>query len=232
VIDRILGPRVSEEESVEHAARYRRPKVLFTMAALALGVSILFPYWHMRLVAPQFPDGRQLTAYVNRLEGDVEEIDNLNHYVGIPSFDEGALLERSVSIAGILVLAGVLLASLYIHSRWVTLFVLPGLIFPLFFVADLQYWLWDYGHSLDSRAPLADAVGEFTPPIFGPGEIAQFETTAWPGIGLILAVAASVLIGFGLYHHRRAYLPLVEAQREAEETAADGSAADGTTAAS
>ena len=226
--ERILGPKVDADELVEHQGRYRLPKVLFTVAALVLGISILFPYWHLKLTAPQFPDGLYVSAYVNRLEGgndnkDLDELEGLNHYVGLPSFEDGAVLERTVSVAGILVLGGLLLAGLFVHSRWVLLFVAPALIFPFFFLADLQYWLWNYGHSLDPTAALSSAVGEFTPPLFGPGEIAQFDTLAWPGLGLILAAVAAILTAVGLWAHRRAYKPIIDAQRaqaaEAEETA-------------
>ncbi|MBV6509464.1 MAG: hypothetical protein JJLCMIEE_02555 [Acidimicrobiales bacterium] len=227
IITRILGPKVDKEELTEHQGRYRKPKLLFTVAALVLGISILFPYWQLKLEAPQFPDGLDVNAYVNRLEGDVQELEGLNHYVGIPSFDSGAVLERSVSVAGILVLAGLLLAALYIHSRWVLVLALPALVFPFFFMADMQYWLWNYGHSLDPVAPLSSAVGEFTPPLFGPGEIAQFDTLAWPGPGLILALAAAILTGIGLWYHRKAYKPLVEEMfareaRRAEQVEAAG----------
>ncbi len=226
-IDRILGPKVTATELTDHHTRYRLPKALFGFAALLLGVSILFPYWQLELVAPQFPDGLNVNAFVNRLEGDVQELESLNHYVGIPSFEDGAVLERSVSVAGILVLGGLLVAGLYVHSRWVLLFALPALIFPFFFIADLQFWLWNYGHSLDPRAPLANAVGEFTPPIFGPGTIAQFETNGVPGFGLILAFVAALLTAFGLWFHRKAYKPLVEA-REAAAVDAQEAAAEAT----
>ncbi len=111
-------------------------------------------------------------------------------------------------------LAGLLVASLLIHSRWVLLLVTPALLFPIIFLVDLQYWLWDFGHHLDPAAPLAKAVGEFTPPIFGPAEIAQFDTLALPGYGLILSFIASGLVATGLYYHRRAYKPLIEAREE------------------
>lgn len=210
VRDRILGPRVPPEELHLHARRYRLPAMLFAAAALVLIVSMLLPYWILRLEAPQFPDGLTVRAYVNRLEGDVEILEGLNHYVGLPSFDHGAVLERSVSVIAIVVLAGLLLAGLFIHSRWVVIFALPALLFPAAFVADLQFWLWKYGHSLDPKAPLANAVGEFTPPIFGPAKIAQFRTLALPGPGLVLAVGASVLVAVGLWYHRKAFKPLLE----------------------
>ena len=55
------------------------------------------------------------------------------------------------------------------------------------------------------------------PPVLFEGKIAQFRTVASPGIGLWLAIAASVLILIGLYFHRRAYKPLAEAQEAIHE---------------
>lgn len=214
MLDRILGPRVSREEMQSHSERYRRPTALFIGAGVLLVISVFLPYWHLRLEAPQFPDGLNITAYVNRLEGDVVELEGLNHYVGLGSFEDGAVFERSVSVAAIIVLAGLLAAAMTIHSRWVLLFVAPAVLFPAIFIGDLQWWLWRYGHNLDSAAPFANAVGEFTPPIFGPAEIAQFETLALPGIGLIVAFVAAILAGLGLWFHRRAYKPLVDAMAE------------------
>ena len=191
--------------------------MFFGGATLLLLISLLVPYWILRLEAPQFPKGLTVRAFINRLEGDVVELEGLNHYVGLDSFENGAVFERSIAILAVLVLGGLLLAAWFIHSRWVVVLVLPALLFPVIFIGDLQYWLWRYGHSLDPRAPLAAAVGEFTPPIFGPAEIAQFDTLALPGPGLILATIASVLIGFGLRAHRRAYKPLVDALEEEDE---------------
>jgi hypothetical protein len=214
MFDRILGPRIPREEMNAHAERYRRPTAMFLAAAALLVVSIFLPYWHLRLEAPQFPDGLDIQAYVNRLEGDVVQLEGLNHYVGLGKFEDGAVFERTIAVAAIIVLAGLLAGALLFHSRWVVLFVAPAMFFPLVFIADLQWWLWRYGHNLDSSAPFADAVGEFTPPIFGPAEIAQFDTLALPGIGLILAFVAAVIAGLGLWYHRRAYKPLVDAMVE------------------
>ncbi len=204
LVERVLGPVDPEAQAVGNV--YKRARALFTSAAIALGVSIMLPYWELKLVAPQFPQGLRVTAWVNRLEGDVAELESLNHYIGLPSFADGATFERSVAIAGILLLVGLLAAGIYIRNRWVLAFALPAVLFPAVFLADLQFWLWKYGHSLDPRAPFSSAVGEFTPKVFGPGEIAQFETLAWPGTGLLAALAASVLTALGLLAHRRASL--------------------------
>lgn len=214
IAERVLGPKVPGELLESDRARYRRPTAMFVVAAVLLVISIFVPYWRLHLWAPQFPAGLTIDAYVNRLEGDVDQLEGLNHYVGMESFEHGAVFERSIAVAGIVAMAGLILAGAYIRSRWVVLFVLPGLLFPLIFMGDLQWWLWRYGHELDPLAPFAAAVGKFTPPLFGPAEIAQFETKALPGPGLILSVVASVVIGVGLWWHRQAYKPLVEATEE------------------
>ena len=89
---------------------------------------------------------------------------------------------------------------------------LPALLFPAIFLADLQFWLANFGQHLDPKAPLSSSIKPFIPPALGEGHIAQFSTTAVPAIGLWLAILASALILVGLYFHRRAYKPLVEAQ--------------------
>ena len=216
VLTRVLGPRVSEAEKAEHAALYQKPSRLLMAATALVLVSLLLPYWVLRLSAPQFPDGLTVTAYVNRLEGDVGELEGLNHYVGLGSFEDAAVFERSIAVFAILGLAALLVAALYIHSRWVLVLTLPALLFPIVFLVDLQYWLYDFGHNLDPLAPLAAAVGEFTPPIFGPAEIAQFDTLALPGVGLLLAFLSSGLIAYALVLHRRAYRPLIQAMEESQ----------------
>jgi hypothetical protein len=78
-------------------------------------------------------------------------------------------------------------------------------------LADLQFWLANFGQNLDPTAPLSSSVKPFIPPVLFTGRIAQFSTTAVPGPGLWLAFIASGLILAGLYFHRRAYKPLVDA---------------------
>ncbi|MDY7107893.1 MAG: cytochrome C [Planctomycetota bacterium] len=214
IIQSIMGPRVPPEELRRDAARYRLPTIIFTAARLALLVSIFLPYWRMTLHAPQYPDGLEVQAYVNRLTGDVKEIDGLNHYIGMRPLDEGGQLERSMSIASIIALMLLVEGAALVHTKWAALLTLPTIAFPVFFLADLFYWLHDFGQNLDPDAPLSNAIEPFTPPLLGTGVIGQFRTVASPGAGLILAFIASALVLVGLYFHRRAYKPLVEAVGE------------------
>lgn len=213
LIDRVIGPRVSPDEMGGHAIRYGTPGFLLLLARVLLLVSLFLPYWHMELHAPQYPDNLHLTAYMNHLTGDVVEIDGLNHYIGMRSLEEAAQLERAVGVFLMIGFVVLLEFAGYIHSRWAVLLVLPAVLFPVVFLVDLHLWMRHFGLNLDPHAPLSNAIQPFVPPILGTGVIGQFKTVATPGIGLILATSASVVLVLSLYFHRRAYLPLVRAMR-------------------
>jgi hypothetical protein len=211
-MERIIGPRVPAEEWRANRMRYLIPTLLFVAAAVLLIVSIFWPYWRLTLHAPQYPKGLTVQAYLNRLEGDVNEIDGLNHYIGMRPLNEAAQFEREVSIIGVSALALLILAAIFVHSKWAALLALPALLFPAIFLADLQFWMANFGQNLDPRAPLSSSVKPFVPPVLFEGKIGQFRTWAEPDTGLYLAIAASLVIAVGLYFHRRAYKPLVDAE--------------------
>ncbi len=210
----IVGPRVPDEVQDERRLDYRLPSIFLGLAALCLIISIFLPYWNMALEAPQYPKGLRVHTYVNRLEGDVQEIDGLNHYIGMRSLEEAAQLERSLSILLIAVTALLVVAAIFVHTKWAALLALPALLYPAIFMADMYYWLRDFGQNLDPTAALSSYIEPFVPPLLGEGLIGQFKTVATLGPGFYLAILASVFILVGLYFHRRAYKPLVDAANE------------------
>lgn len=211
LLKKVIGPRVPTEELAKRRGRYSAPTLILMLARSCLLVSIFLPYWSMDMEAPQYPEGLHVTAYLNRLTGDVREIDSLNHYIGMRPLEEAAQLERSLSIAMIIALMLMVEGAGFIHTKWAVLLLMPAILFPPFFLGDLYFWLNNFGQNLDPTAPLSSTVKPFTPPILGRGVIANFVTIAHAGPGLILATCASVLTITGLYFHRRAYKPLMDA---------------------
>lgn len=213
-IEKIVGPRVEQSDLRRHGLKYGLPGGLLLIARILLLVSLFLPYWQMDLVAPQYPNNLHLTAHINQLSGDVEEIDGLNHYIGMRSLYEAAKIERSVGVYALILFIVLLELASFIHSRWAVLLVIPVLFFPFVFLLDLHLWMSHFGQNLDPNAPLSNSIDPFVPPVLGTGNVGQFKTVAWPGVGLILSAIASVVILIALYFHRRAYLPLVrEAQK-------------------
>jgi len=210
-IERIIGPRVPVEDLRRHPWRFGLPAVALSIARILLLASIFLPYWHMELVAPQYPDGLFITAYVNRLEGDVQEIDGLNHYIGMRPLEDAAAMERFASVWAIVAMVLMVEGALFVHSRWAVLLTLPAALFPFAFLGDLQFWMAHFGQNLDPTAPLSSSVKPFTPTILGEGGIGQFRTFAEMGIGLWLAFASSLATLVALVLHRRAFKPLADA---------------------
>jgi hypothetical protein len=196
------------------------PTAIFMLAALALLASMMLPYWQMKLTAPQYPKGLYTRVYVNHLEGDVSEIDELNHYLGMPKLDEGGQFERSISALALSVIGLLMLGTTFVHNRWASLFVIPALLWPLAFLGDLSLILYQYGHSIDPKSALGGAIKPITPPNIGQGMIGQFGTIAEAGPGLILAIVASGLLLVGLWYHRKAYKPIVDARKAMKQQGA------------
>ena len=211
--DRIIGPRAPSEVSESAKKRYRLPTILLGAAAVLILVSMLFPYWKMVLLAPQYPGGLHVQVYVNRMTGDVNEIDGLNHYIGMRPLAEAAALERSMSMAMIGLLGLLVLGAIFVHSKWALLLVIPAILMPFVFLADMYYWLRDFGLNLDPTAALSNSIEPFVPPILGSGFVGQFETVASLTIGWYMAFLGSVLIVIGLYYQRKAYRPLVDGDK-------------------
>ena len=178
-------------------------KILLGIASLSIIVSIFFPYWHLHLQAPQYPKGLDMYLYVNKLMGDVREIDILNHYIGMKTLDQGAIFERSISLYAISLMLFSTVLAIFINNKWAFLFTLPILIYPIIFLLDLFYWLNLFGQNLDPRAPLSSSVDPFTPPLFGSKAIANFVVITSAGIGLYLVFFADILVLASVYCQKK-----------------------------
>ena len=156
--------------------------------------SYFLPFWNFKLVAPQYPKGLMMTIFLDGVGGAVEEVDIINHYIGMHKLTEAAPLERAfgpymVALLAVMAVIGAIFAGRKTHP----LAIGVAAALPLGFLGDTLYWMWKFGHNLDPNAPIDFAP--FMPQLFGHGQIGQFHTWAWPGVGFWLAVvgAASVL---------------------------------------
>lgn len=160
-------------------------------ALVALGSQL--PLWSMELEAPQYPKGLHLHAYGTGMTGDLRELNILNHYIGMPPIEAPAL-EVALFPYGIAALIALCLLS-PVH-RWLRrLAILATVATPLVVLADLQYRLYDFGHSLDPKAPIRPKP--FTPLVLGESHMGNFETHGMVSWGFVCLVAAAVLLLVG-----------------------------------
>lgn len=193
---RIPGPPRGGPGGLSPLPRRYAVAALTTLAALLLAGSFFLPYWSMTLYAPQYPKGLTATIYLNKVTGDISELNILNHYIGMQPLDEAALLERQLSGFAIAALALLVFLFLFSGRRVAGWLAIPAVAFPIFFLASLGLWLYRFGHHLDPTAPIR--IEPFMPALLGTGIVAQFRTQAMVSTGFILAVAAAAVLLWAL----------------------------------
>lgn len=182
-------------------------------AAVLFVTALLFPMWVIHVHAVQYPDQIlhvKLYAYPH-LEGDYWEMAELNQYVGfyypdpvywtpnfkvrdaaidVPEWSLGPVAFVVVAALSIFVAIAPTAEKLKRGLKWqlvgtVTVFTVM--------LADIQYRLYQAGHSLDPNAPMIGVEG-FTPPIWGKYEVANLTTYSRLGIGAYMSILAVGLL--------------------------------------
>jgi nitrous oxidase accessory protein len=164
--------------------------VAFSAASLVVAAAWL-PLWSLEMEAPQYPKGLHLYAYGTGMSGDLRELNILNHYIGMPPIEAPAF-ETSMFPLGIAVLIALCLLSPL--NQWVRLLAVGATAAtPLAVLADLQWRLYAFGHSLNPTAPIR--LKPFTPLVIGETKMGNFESTGMVSWGFFcLALAALLLL--------------------------------------
>jgi hypothetical protein len=119
-------------------------------------------------------------------------LNTLNSIVGAPELEEGLQLEVAAAPhITILALLFLFLFLVYSGPLWWMLAV-PTFVVAPSFVAFYSFWLWWFGHNLQTWG--AFSVKPFMPTVFGDSKVAQFGTHSYPTTGFALLCAASVLV--------------------------------------
>lgn len=168
-----------------------------TMGLLA--VSFWYPFWESNMKAPQYPDGLKLIAYQDHVEGDVDEINTLNHYVGMSTIDKVAALERKLAPMALMFCMVHLLYVPFVKNYLLrALFILPSALYPIVAIIDMNHWIKFLGQHLDPEAPLSMTVKPFVAPLVGDYKVANFDVSSHFGTGanLLFIAAGFAFVGF------------------------------------
>jgi hypothetical protein len=172
-----------------------RSRIVLGLLVVPLALSFAAPLWTMNFTAPQYPAGLELRIYAHTVDGDVNEINTLNHYIGMARLDHVSLsdLDWIPFAIGALALFTLRVAAIGDLRSLVDL-VAVLLYFSGFSLARFAYRLYVIGHHLDPKAPFH--MEPFTPALIGTRQIANFTTASWPGWGsAALSIFAVGLLG-------------------------------------
>ncbi|RJQ08200.1 MAG: cytochrome C [Dehalococcoidia bacterium] len=167
------------------------------LAAVMVFTGSRLPLWHLDMRAPQYPQGLTLTAYGDRMEGDLTEVNALNHYVGIGAINPDEVFELQLFPYAVAALVTALvLGSVLARHRLLRLGLMLGVwSMAIGFVVDLQIWLYRTGHDVRPDAPIRP--GEFTPKVIGTTEVLNFHNEAMVVDGFWLLLGAALVVSFG-----------------------------------
>ncbi len=164
------------------------------VAAALVTISYRLPLWSMTMTAPQYRHGLQLIAYGSGMEGDLREINIINHYIGMATVEPRPALEVAIFPIGVLLVVAICLLA-PAGRWWRRLAIGATLAMPVGIVIDLQWWLYRFGHSLDPHAPIR--MAPFTPLVLGVSKLGNFHTTSTISWGVISMIVAALVLVFG-----------------------------------
>jgi len=169
-----------------------RIALALSSTGLLLGAAGL-PIWQAKFSAPQYPQGLNISAYGSTVKGDLSEINELSHYIGMPPFNFAGMPEMRLWPLVILVAILACVLAALTRRRWLRrLAALTVWMIPLGALADVQFRLWQVGHGLDPTSPIR--VSPFTPAVVGPTTLMNFTIDALPGMSLVLIALAAALV--------------------------------------
>lgn len=157
---------------------------LIILCCIALGITLLVPLWRIDLVAPQYPEGLKLLIYPNRLGGNVDIINGLNHYIGMKTLHTADFVEFSILPYIIVFFLVILLSTAVTGSRILfNISVMLFICFGIIAMADFWKWEYDYGHNLNPDAAIIVPGMAYQPPLIGFKQLLNFSAYSFPAEG-------------------------------------------------
>ncbi|MGZ8544407.1 MAG: nitrous oxide reductase accessory protein NosL [Flavisolibacter sp.] len=175
-------------------------RIIIALASLALIATYFFPVWFIYLIAPQYPEGLTMYIWLDKLSGQVEIINGLNHYIGMKHIEEQMFPEFKylIYVIGFFILLG--LATAITGSRkllWSYCIII--ILFAAAAMVDFYMWGYKYGHELDPTAPIQVPGLSYQPPVIGHKKLLNFDAFSYPDTGGWFLIISSLLFFIVLF---------------------------------
>lgn len=174
--------------------------IILACAFLMVG-ALIWPFWKITLVAPQYPEGLVMFIYPGGVKGEVELINGLNHYIGMKEiinedFKEFKILPYWV---GALIILG--LVTFFTGKRkWLWVWLIALIATGVIGMADFWRWEYDYGHNLNPSAAIKIPGMSYQPPLIGYKQLLNFLAGSFPGLGGYLIIIPGIVVGLVLVY--------------------------------
>jgi copper chaperone NosL len=172
----------------------KQTRILLLIISLLLIGAYFFPIWKIDLKAPQYPEGLGMKIWINKMSGDLNTINGLNHYIGMKTIEPDSISELKIMpyVVGGLILIGLLAGftgKKWILAGWVSLFIVAGAVG----MYDFYMWEYDYGHNLNPNAAINVPGMSYQPPLIGSRKLLNFNASSYPDIGAYIFFGVAVI---------------------------------------
>ncbi len=171
-------------------------KILLFLVAVLFVASLFVPLWRIELSAPQYPEGLLLQLHANKIGGNVDIINGLNHYIGMATLHTENFVEFKVLPYVFSAFALIALALIFLNSRKaIKIFFFTLVAFIALSGIDFYRWNYNYGHNLDPNAAIIVPGMAYQPPVLGYKQLLNFGAYSIPDVGGYMLAAAIMLVG-------------------------------------
>ena len=171
-------------------------KVMLLITGLLFIGSLFVPMWRIELAAPQYPEGLVLQLHADKIGGDVDIINGLNHYIGMATLHTENFFEFKVLPYVFSAFALISFALIFINNRKaVSGFLIVFILFVAVAGVDFYRWNYEYGHNLNPDAAIKVPGMSYQPPLLGYKQLLNFGAYSIPDTGGWMLTGAGILIG-------------------------------------
>jgi len=169
----------------------RPSRAALVIVALFMIPALFLPVWRITLHAPQYPQGLAVDIYANTVGGDLQEVNGLNHYIGMAEIHPDEFPEfRLIPFFILRFLAFAGLTALVARIPIAAIGYLDFVLFGVVMLVDFQGWLSRFGQDLNPAAAIT--IDPFTPKFLGTTQIGQFAVTSFPTLATFLMGLAGI----------------------------------------
>ena len=170
-------------------------KIILIGCGLALITVLFAPMWRIELNAPQYPEGLNLLIFANKLGGNVDIINGLNHYIGMQTLHTEDFIEFTLLPYFIIFFViAFILTGILGKRKWMNLLLILFVSFGIIAMADFWRWEYNYGHNLDPHAAIIVPGMAYQPPLIGYKQLLNFGAYSVPDTGGWVFVGAGLLL--------------------------------------
>ncbi|MEZ5035638.1 MAG: hypothetical protein R2796_11650 [Chitinophagaceae bacterium] len=170
-------------------------RILIAFASGALIAVFLLPAWRIDLFAPQYPEGLTMNIWINKLSGDVEIINGLNHYIGMKHISADMFPEfKYMRYVVFFFMALGMSAAISGRKKLLLAYIVATIIGGLLVIYDLYKWGYDYGHNLNPNAAIRVPGLSYQPPVLGHKRLLNFDAYSYPDAAGWIVFGAGALV--------------------------------------